>query len=108
MAFQSSSLSGGCTRATFVLTNENVYINPKVIEQVKSDITDAQCLDVIDMEVHADVDWAYRAAVTAQVWSASRVTVLSLWGPRAARDTDEGHHVLKPAAGPGTSPEVTS
>lgn len=93
---------------TFVLTKENFYIKPKVSEQIKSDITDAQCLDVIDMEVHADVDWAYRAAVTAPVWSASLVTVLSLWGQQVAQGMNEGHHALKLAAVLGTSPKETS
>lgn len=95
-------------KATFMLTNENVNINPKVSEQIKSDINDAQCLDIIDMEVHADVDWAYRAAVTALVSLASLVTVLSLWGPQVAQGMDEGHHAPKPAAVPGMSPEGSS
>lgn len=43
-------------KATFAVTDENDYIKPKVFEQIKSGFIDAQCLDVIDTEVHADVD----------------------------------------------------
>lgn len=65
-------------KATFAVTDENDYIKPKVFEQIKSGFIDAQCLDVIDTEVHADVDSAYRAAVTAPASKASLVAVLSL------------------------------